>query len=85
MLTNVPVGLFGLYFVDFIGLKKSFWIGNVFNVIGTGFRIGGVIFDDIYTNPQCGIHTVPHGTLLISLSVLPIPYWIREIALLSVY
>jgi len=44
MLANVPVGLLGLYFVDSIGLKKSFWIGNVFNVIGTGCRLGGVRF-----------------------------------------
>ena len=47
MLANVPVGLFGLYFVDSIGLKKSFWIGNVFNVIGTGCRLGGVRCDEI--------------------------------------
>ena len=52
MLANVPIGLLGLYFVDFIGFKKSFWIGNVFNVIGTGFRLGGVIFDEIYTHPH---------------------------------
>ena len=51
MLVNVPVGLLGLYFVDFIGLKKSFWIGTAFNVIGTGFRLGGVICDEFYTHP----------------------------------
>ena len=47
MLAYVPVGLFGLYFVDFIGLKKSFWVGNAFNVVGTGFRLGWVRCDEI--------------------------------------
>ena len=41
MLVHVPVGLFTLYFVDFIGLKKSFWISTAFNVVGTGVRMGG--------------------------------------------
>ena len=43
MLTHIPVGLFALYFVDFIGLKKSFWISTSLNVIGTGLRLGRVI------------------------------------------
>ena len=72
MLVNIPVGLFGLYFVDFIGLKKSFWIGTAFNVIGTGFRLGGVICDGIY------IHTHSIVSFLIR-------YWIWDIGLLSVY
>ena len=42
MLVHVPVGLFVLYFVDNIGLKKSFWISTTLNVIGTGVRLGGV-------------------------------------------
>ena len=40
MLVHLPVGLFTLYFVDFIGLKKTFWISTSLNVIGTGLRLG---------------------------------------------
>ena len=42
MLVHLPVGLFTLYFVDFIGLKKSFWISTSLNVIGTALRLGRV-------------------------------------------
>ena len=42
VLTQIPVGLFALYFVDFIGLKKTFWISTSLNVIGTGLRLGGI-------------------------------------------
>ena len=42
MLVHVPVGIFVLYFVDNIGLKKSFWISTTLNVIGTGVRLGWV-------------------------------------------
>ena len=41
-LTYVPVGLFTIYFVDFIGLKKSFWISTTFNAIGTSVHLGWV-------------------------------------------
>ena len=49
-LTNIPVGLLTIYFVDFIGLKKSFWIGTTFHAIGTGVRLGEVtirLLDDV--------------------------------------
>ena len=49
-LTNVPVGLLTIYFVDFIGLKKSFWMCTTFNAIGTGVRLGEVkmrLLDDV--------------------------------------
>ena len=42
MLVHLPVGLFTLYFVDFIGLKKTFWISTSLNIIGTGLRLGRV-------------------------------------------
>ena len=42
MLTYIPVGLFAIYYVDFIGLKKTFWISSSFNLIGTGLRLGGI-------------------------------------------
>ena len=42
VLMQIPVGLFALYFVDFIGLKKTFWISTSLNVIGTGLRLGGI-------------------------------------------
>ena len=42
VLTHIPAGLFALYFVDFIGLKKSFWISTSLNVIGTCIRLGGI-------------------------------------------
>ena len=43
MLANIPTGLFVLYFVDIIGLKKSFWMSTTLNVVGTCVRLGGVI------------------------------------------
>ena len=69
MLVNVPVGLLGLYFVDFIGLKKSFWIGTAFNVIGTGFRLGEVLCDEIYR------YNHPDGTFLFLRQVVDKEYW----------
>ena len=42
VLMQIPVGLFALYFVDFIGLKKTFWISTSLNVIGTGLRLVGI-------------------------------------------
>ena len=41
-LTYVPFGLLTIYFVDFIGLKKSVWICTTFNAIGSGVRLGWV-------------------------------------------
>ena len=42
MIAHLLVGLCALYFVDIIGLKKSFWIGSTLGLIGTCVRLGGV-------------------------------------------
>ena len=42
MIVHLPVGLLTLYFVDFIGLKKTFWISTSLNVFGSGVRLGRV-------------------------------------------
>ena len=41
MATKVPAGFLALYYVDVIGLKKSFWIVSSFGLIGTCVRLGG--------------------------------------------
>ena len=54
MLTYIPVGIFALYYVDFIGLKKTFWISTSFNLIGTCLRLGGITKCSL---PDCALLT----------------------------
>jgi len=56
MLAYVPVGLFTLYIVDIIGLKKSLWISSAFNAVGTGLRLV-TAFHDGSSHENCQNNT----------------------------
>lgn len=45
MIVGVPVGIFGIYIIDKIGLKWSMWVAVTCNTIGTGIRLGTMFHD----------------------------------------
>jgi len=45
MILNIPIGLFGLYFVDIIGLKKTLWFCTLCCTIGNFIRLATLFHD----------------------------------------
>ena len=45
MILNIPIGLFALYFVDMIGLKKTLWICTSCCTIGSFIQLTTLFHD----------------------------------------
>merc|ERR1719209_240317 len=56
MIVGVPVGIFGIYIIDKIGLKWSMWVAVTCNTIGTCIRLG-TMFHDGSKIENCPIQT----------------------------